>query len=451
MTSRSARLSVLLQSARLSVLLLCALLSVGCGVTSGPESTSSAEPTSTSESASAANPYEEQRRAGVETLLAQWAEAIRNDDADAIREVMDPSAPPEFVQSELRRAAALTDVPLDDWGYELVDEPETPVPSSVATPLDAADVWAPSVVLRYAVTGPDTESTTRPVSLLVAKRGDRWRIVSDTEIPGIDRRTWKGPWDFGPVTATSVQTSGGTSVVLGHPAQSALVARLVAELPSAVAAVTEFYGSEWPRKTLLIAAGSPAEFAASGGSVAAGTDVAAVTVSDVVSPDVPVTGQRVIFSPVAQERLDEFSTRSVLRHELTHVAARTNTVDGSPTWILEGFADYAGYRGSGADFGRLAPTLARVVAAGGPPTVLPEDSDFTAGGVRSTLAYESAWSVCAYVAEQFGEPALRTLYGLLATGPRSATEIDEALRATTGANASEFVTAWGSWVLRRSR
>ena len=31
--------------------------------------------------------------------------------------------------------------------------------------------------------------------------------------------------------------------------------------------------------------------------------------------------------------------------------------------------------------------------AGGPPTVLPKNEDFGAGGARSSVAYESAWSV----------------------------------------------------------
>ncbi|MDJ0393055.1 DUF4157 domain-containing protein [Rhodococcus sp. G-MC3] len=400
---------------------------------------------------SAENPYEEQRTDAVEDLLQRWSDAVRSGDGDELTDVLDRSATPEFFQSELRRSESLAAVPLDDWGYELVDEPETPVPPALAASLDAADVWAPSVVLRYAVSGPDREPTRRPVSLLLAKRDEHWRIVSDAEIPGIDRRTWRGPWDFGPVTSTSVTTSGGNSTIVGHPDQAALIDRIVTELPAAVDAVTDFYGNDWPRRALIFTSGSTEEFGASAGDTSARLGVAAVTVSDAVAADRPVTGQRVVFGPEAPGRLTEFTTRSVLRHELTHVAARADTVDGSPTWVLEGFADYAGYRGSGVDFGRLAPTLSRVVASGGPPTVLPEDSDFAAGGSRSTLAYESAWSVCAYVADRYGEPALRALYRALATGPKTASDIDGALTAVVGATSAEFLRGWGSWVQGRSR
>jgi hypothetical protein len=176
-----------------------------------------------------------------------------------------------------------------------------------------------------------------------------------------------------------------------------------------------------------------------------------VTVSDAVRQDRPVTGQRVVFGPGAPARLTDVTTRTVLRHELTHVAARSDTVDGSPMWVLEGFADYSGYRESDIEFARIAPTLSAVVAQGGSPTVLPEDSDFSAGGVRTTLAYESAWSVFAFVAATFGEPSQRRLYMQLADGPKTAAETAGGVASALGIGMDEFVDQWGSWVLEQSR
>lgn len=433
----------------LATLVSCVLVFTASACSSDSSADGGNDSSSAAGASPAVNPYEEQRREGVENLLARWSEAVRTNDVDAISAVIDPAASTEFRESEIRRAGNLASVPLDVWEYELVDDPEVPVPSSMAGPLDAADVWAPSVVLRFSIVGPDDEPTRRPVSILLAERDDEWRIVSDADTPG-DRRTWRGPWDFGPVTSTSVATAGGTSVVVGHPEQAVLIDRVVGELPAAVDSVSEFYGSDWSQAVTVFTSGSSEEFAASAGDARAAADVAAVTVSDAMEPGRPVTGQRVVFGPAAQDGLTEFTTRSVLRHELTHVAARADTVDGSPTWILEGFADYSGYRGSGLGFAALAPTLGRVVAVGGPPTVLPEDSDFAAGGVRSTLAYESAWSISAFVAEHVGEQALKSLYEALATGPKSSTEVDDAVRRATGMSTPEFVQAWGAWVLQQS-
>ncbi len=397
------------------------------------------------------NPYESERRAAVETLLHDWADAVRSSDSAALTALTDSAAPPGFLQQQIDRSVQVAASPLADWGYELVDEPETPVPSEVAEPLNATDVWAPSVVLRYAIQGADDLPTRRPVSLLVAERDGRWRLVSDSDIAGIDRHTWRGPWDFGSVTSSNAQTSGGASVVVGHPEQATLMSAIVDELPAAVDAVSDFWGEEWARKAVIFTAGSPAEFVASVGTAAAGADAAAVTISDLVVPDRPVSGQRVVFGPTASERLTEFTTRSVLRHELTHVATRSNTVDGSPMWMLEGIADYSGYRGSGLDLGRLAPTLSRAVARGGPPTVLPTNADFAAGGLRATLAYESAWSVSAFVAQRFGEPTLRALYLKIADGPKSDGEVSAVLTAVLGLGIGDFVADWGAWVAAGGR
>ncbi|WP_237669374.1 basic secretory family protein [Rhodococcus sp. BS-15] len=173
-----------------------------------------------------------------------------------------------------------------------------------------------------------------------------------------------------------------------------------------------------------------------------------MTVSDAVAGDGSrPTGQRVVFGPDAASRLTPFTVRSVLRHELTHVAARAQTSDGTELWVSEGFADYSGYRNSGAEFAQLAPTLAAIVAAGGPPTVLPKNEDFGAGGARSSVAYESAWSVFAFVADRFGESTLRTLYEALA----SESNTDAAFASVLGMSRAQFVAAWGDWVALQAR
>ncbi|CCQ16143.1 Hypothetical membrane protein [Rhodococcus sp. AW25M09] len=391
--------------------------------------------------------YDQQRRAEVTVLLDQWARAVRAGDVDAVRGLMDPRADPSFVEAQVRRTAAMSAVPFSDFGYELGDEPETPVPPSIAEPLDATDIWAPSVYLSYAVAGPDASPTRRPVSLVVAERDGRWRLVDDADLAAYRRHTWRGPWDFGPVIVRSVPTAAGNSVVVGHPDREQFVVDLAAELPSAVAAVTEFWGDDWARDGLVFVASSAEEFDELTGSDPS-SDVAAVTVSDAAAGDgTRPTGQRVVFGPDAASRLTPFTVRSVLRHELTHVAVRARTADGTALWVSEGFADYSGYRNSGAAFAQLAPTLGAIVASGGPPTVLPKDEDFGAGGARSSVAYESAWSVFAFVADRFGESRLRRLYEALASDGT----VEVALASVLGLDRDRFVASWGDWVAARSR
>lgn len=396
-----------------------------------------------------ADPYQQQRRAAVQDLLDRWASALRNGDTAALSALFDPQADPAFRAAEMNRAAGVRAIPLSDWGFEILDEPEVPVPTDAFAALDASDAWYAPVMLRYAVAGSDATSTRKPVSLTVARHGEHWYLVSDAPVAG--HATWRGPWDFGPVITRSVSGPGArSSVVIGHPAQTGEVDALAGELPSAERAVTSVWGPEWSRSVLVEAAGDQEEFAALAGAPRDSDQVAAVTVADAVDLEHrTATGQRIVFSPAAVSGLTDLTRRSVLRHELTHVAARASTRDGSPMWMLEGFADYVGYRESGRGFTQIAPTLSGEIHAGTLPLAFPQDADFT--GAAAVLAYEWAWSVNAFVADQYGEPKLTQLYRELSRGPADPAEIDAALHSVLGIGTDEFLDRWHDWVTAQAR
>lgn len=397
------------------------------------------------------NPYEDGRRAGAQAVLDEWARALRAGDAAALPDLFDPAADPGFLDAEMRRAANLAQVPLSEFGYDIGFDPEQSVPAGFADSLGASDVWAPTVYLRYAIEGVDAQSTRKPVALVLARRGDDWKLVSDAGIPGSGRETWRGPWDFGPVVTRTVPGADGrSSVVLGHPGQSAMVDLLAADLGDAVEHVTQVWGEDWSRRALVLVAGSQEEFESLVGVSHSGSDIAAVSVSDAVDHrSRTASGQRIVFSPESGDRLTDFTRVAVLRHELTHVAARAVTEDGSPMWILEGYADYVGYRGGEGTFGSIAPTLAAAVSADGPPTTLPADADFGAGGDTARRAYESSWSLAAFVASEYGEQRLADLYRVLAQGKASDAQLDGRIRDVLGVDADEFARSWGEWVAKQ--
>lgn len=398
-----------------------------------------------------ANPYEDGRRAGAQAVLDEWARAVRSGDTAALPGLFDPAAAPGFLEAEIRRAGNASQVPFSEFGYDIGLDPEVPVSSDVADEFGASDVWAPTVYLRYAIAGADAQPTRKPVALVLARRGDEWKLVSDSGVPGSDRETWRGPWDFGPVIARVVNgAEGRSSIVLGHPQQSAMVDRLAGDLGEAVAHVTDVWGQDWSRRAVVMVAGSQEEFASLVGTAHSGADIAAVSVSDAVDQrSRTASGQRIVFSPEAADRLTDLTRVSVLRHELTHIAARAVTADGSPLWILEGYADYVGYRGIEATFGALAPTLTAAVAQNGPPTALPTNADFGAGGDTARRAYESSWSVAAFVASEYGEDRLDSLYRELAQGEATADRLDGRIHDALGVGADGLVQAWGAWVQKQ--
>jgi hypothetical protein len=177
--------------------------------------------------------------------------------------------------------------------------------------------------------------------------------------------------------------------------------------------------------------------------------VVAVSVADRVDNDKHTAeGQRVVMSPTTADKLTIAALKIVLRHEITHIAARGSTVDGSPMWLLEGFADYVGYRDSGITLTQGAPNLVELVKSTGPPQNLPEDKDFRTQGRDLDLAYQQALSVTRFVADHYGEPTLLALYRkLAAAGPVSSTVTDELLRSVLGVDRAGLIAGWRQYLL----
>ncbi|WP_218002476.1 hypothetical protein [Nocardia brevicatena] len=253
----------------------------------------------------------------------------------------------------------------------------------------------------------------------------------------------------GPVRVHQVATGADEpALVVGHPDRQEQIGVLAGDLAAATASITELWGSDWSRSPVVVIASTPAEFAAlarvpdrlSG-------EVAAVSVADPFAPGARPTGQRVVFGPDTARRLDPAELRTLLRHELTHIATRAATVDGSPLWMLEGFAEYAAQRGTTRPFSTIAPTLAAELRTGSVPTDLPTDALF--GGDRAATAYELAWSACAYLAEKYGEPRLVALYRRLATGARTPPGHDTVFREVLGTTRVATVAEWRAWLTAR--
>ncbi|WP_067858998.1 peptidase MA family metallohydrolase [Nocardia shimofusensis] len=279
------------------------------------------------------------------------------------------------------------------------------------------------------------------------------------------------------------------AVVLAHPGNEELADRLAAELPAALSAVAGFWDASetaWTRHAVVVVAADRTEFAAllrapepAAGGPQTGADAGAVpggharsdtagsrrsddsgaTAVDVTSTDIAAaafsdpfvfgtspTGQRVVFAPDAGERLTPDQLRTLLRHELTHLATRAHTAGDAPQWLTEGFADYVAHRGLGHTFAEIAPTVRAAARSGALPDAFPADTAFT--GPAAVEAYEQAWTICAFVAAAYDEPRLLHLYRTLAGSGRA--DEDRLLREVLGTDRASFADRWRSWVADRS-
>jgi hypothetical protein len=375
---------------------------------------------------------------GVRALLARRADAIRRRDQTAFAATLDPAAAPDFRASQLAMFANLADVPLAHWEYLLDPARAVPVPIDAADP-GADELWAPATELRYALAGADGDPTSRPLGYLYARRGESWYLGSDTALDTIGTASWRGPWDFGPCRVTRVNSG----LVISHPGAERLAHQLADELDGAVAAVTAVWGAGWPRRVAVIVPSTPEELTALVGARYTNDSIAAMSIADHVDRATDrAYGQRVVLNVTAGAQLGPTALRVVLRHELTHVAARAATDEHTPLWLQEGLAEYVGYRDSGLPPDAIAPGLASEVRAGRLPTGPPPDAAFA--GPNLVLAYQQAWSLVHYLASRLGADGAVALYQRLAADPAAASQprLDDTLRATLGTDLAGLLAGW---------
>ncbi|WP_132125487.1 hypothetical protein [Actinocrispum wychmicini] len=383
------------------------------------------------------------RTDAVQALLHKRADAVVRRDEKTFMAGIDPQADPVFVKAQLAMFANLAGVPFREWSYSL--QPQRALdPSALPAVQGAEELWAPETQLVYALRGSDTYATQRPMGYLFVRRAGTWYLHSDTDLQGVGRKTWRGLWDFGPCMAVST----GHGLVIHHPARQAMAQRVANELDAAVNAVSEVWGRTWPEQVVVLLPDTAAEMRALVGPSFPVDSVVAVSIADVVDTDKnTAAGQRVVMSPTTADGLSVAALRIVLRHEITHIAARGSTVDGSPMWLLEGFADYVGYRESGIPLGQAAPDLTAQMTARGPPDKLPADDAFRSQGATLDLAYQQSLAVARFVADKFGEPKLLQLYRTLAKAGRTTpAELDKLLHSVTGLTTEQFVAGWREYL-----
>ncbi len=392
---------------------------------------------------------DESRTDAVDDLLDRRARAVREHDEQAFMATVDPAADKIFVYNQRQLFRNVAKVPFTTWDYDVHGDDTLDVddlPAKVSAGTD--ELWAPAVDLRYALRGGDLTPTSRAMGYLFARHGEAgggdWYLRSDNALDGLGRRTWRGPWDFGPCQVTTTRHG----IVLSHPRNDQMVERLARELDPAVRAVGDIWTASWSKRVVLMLPDSASEMKALVGPGFPVDSVVAVAVADRVdNASRTVAGQRVVLNPTGVRALSIPSLRVVLRHEITHLAARPDTVDGSPIWLLEGFADYVGYRDSGLSLAEGAPDLVKQFRDQGPPTALPEDRAFRSSGSELDLAYQQSWSLARFVAERFGEDTLVKLYRTLATvGPASARQTDDLLREVVGMDRKRLVGDWRNYL-----
>jgi hypothetical protein len=381
----------------------------------------------------------------VRALLARHGAAVMKHDQAAFAAGLDTaSAAADFRGQQLRVFANLTKLPLASWTYHLEGRTDSKGAEAAAGRRFGTDAVIVRVSLSYALRGVDRIPTTHELWWTVVRHDGAAVVAADDGLAQAGGQSWRGPWDFGPL----VVRRGAHSLVLGHPDSAASLDGIRSTVDAAVPVVTSVWGADWSQDVEVIVPSTDAELADQAGQSSDATlTVAAVAVSDGQDPvSGDVYGQRLIVNPVALGQLSTVGRQIVIRHELTHIAAAAATSAASPTWLVEGFADYVGNLGSGQPVTTTAAELTADVRHGRAPDALPGPDAFSTEG-QSAQAYEGAWLACRLIAARAGQDGLVRFYHVVGASPN---DVDAAvaagLRRVLHETTAQFTAEWRDYL-----
>ncbi len=374
------------------------------------------------------------RSNAIDALLARRARALASKDRDAFETTLD-SRRAAFVRKQLAMFDALRDVPLAGVRYDLHASDTAEAPRAKYA---GDETYAPRVTLRYRLRGFDTTATAADQFFTFVRRAGEWLVASDDDFAAAGRRTSRDLWDFGPVSVVR----GDRTLVLGHPGHHALLRDVARHADDAVPRVDAVWGTRWARKAVVVVPDTEREVQRLIGEDGDLSRIAAVAVSALPGgAGQPPVGERVIVNPPNFARLGTLGRRIVLTHEVTHLATRAATRSDTPSWLVEGLADYVGYLGTGLSARAICQELAADVRARRAPTALPADSAFDGGNAELAEAYEAAWLAVRLIAERTSQAGLVAFYRS-AGADGVAAALDEHL----GRTVAGFTADWRRYV-----
>lgn len=381
----------------------------------------------------------------VATLLAGHTSAVGKHDEKAFAAALSNAKPSAaFRARQLATFGNLGKVPIESWAYRVAGPTDDRGFETTATKRYGTKAIIVRLTLSYRFTGIDAHPTSHELWWTFVQRDGRTVIAGDDDLAQGGGRSWQGPWDFGPVQVVS---SAG-NLVIGHPADAAVLQTAARLVTSAVPKVSAVWGTQWAQRVAVLVPSTPTELRNDVGEANAQVgEVAALAVSDSVDPlSHDVLGQRLIVYPGALRGLSETGAQIVFRHEITHIASGKATTDITPRWLVEGFADYVGILTSGQRPGQAASELRTDIRANKVPTTLPTEDQFDTSGAQAQ-AYEGGWLACRLIAAKAGQSGLVRFYREVGAQP---TDSDAAtasgLRSVLHESTAAFVAQWRQYL-----
>jgi hypothetical protein len=374
-------------------------------------------------------------------MLDQRSEAMLAGDEAAFLATID-RGDPAFVRRQRLLFDGFQRIGLADYRLDVTDRywPELTTDLEMSEYGAAADPTVLHVEERYRLRAFDPQPALEDLFLTFVRRGEDWLVASDTDLSDLTMYTSRKLWEFGPI---ETQRSRHFLYVSHPDLRSA--GRTILTLAEQALHVTDAWPLLWSRRVVLLAPSTTGELR----RIIQATFDLDVFVAFAYSSldravDYDLTGHRVIFNWPTFSRYSEEFQRSILAHELLHVATREYTGPMVPTFVEEGIADWVG--GSGVS------TLSARVDAGAFDRRLPRDHEFITGSDEDILlSYDESLAAATYAEQRYGVDALARMYRLLgdvrlAVGTPMH-HAHRAMRSAFGTGLERFESGWADWVM----
>jgi hypothetical protein len=308
----------------------------------------------------------------------------------------------------------------------------------------AKATYSGAYVLRYQFRGYDKSEIADSYAPVFLLRADKWQLAGDQTSSKSDTYRVE-PWDKTPIAVGT----GKLALVVVSASDAKKLPALVSQADAALRRVA----SMWPggtQKAVLYDSRDVGVFANYLGSGRSTNDFGGVTVS--VGPDDASASQqdlRVVVNPVYAAPGSK-QLPSLLTHEFTHVAKWTDRSDGTPTWAIEGIAEYTAFRGHPQDQ-RVSAKIGKDGGTGHLPKSLPRSQSFYSGATVD-YDYGMAWLAFEYISAKYGENKVRLLYERLAkiSAPADSSAAlkaeSQAFRAVVHMSESKFLSGLDKWI-----
>jgi hypothetical protein len=354
------------------------------------------------------------RLADVAELLARRGQAVRKRDADSY-------AATQTAKAKAPLFARVGVLPWVRWTYTL----GAPTSSS-------ADEVVVAVRLTTRLAG-ETADAVAHETVTVRRSGSVWKVAA--EVTRGDRAQL---WELGALRVVT----GKRSLVIGVDTSARTLRAYAALADRAVPRVSAVWGTGWSRFAVVVVPRTVAQLARALGRTSSSlSGYAAVTTAEGAPAPGAHAAQRIWTNTAALADLSSVGREVVLRHELTHVATYAPERTLAPLWLVEGVAEWTGYRGSGISLAVATGDLLVATRSGRLPSGLPGEKDFT--GADVDIAYESAHLLCSVIVRTYGVAALVQVYRETVSG--SGTPDEDAAAAVlrvTGHPLSDLESAW---------